>query len=72
VITSQTAAYQSEQTLANISGQRMVSAVGLIKSLGGGWDVGQMNTDPAAPAAASANTPAAAPAAPTANAASSS
>ncbi|HTJ95243.1 MAG TPA: efflux transporter outer membrane subunit [Pararobbsia sp.] len=58
VITSQTAAYQAEQTLANISGQRMVSAVGLIKSLGGGWDVAQMNADPAAPAAASASVPA--------------
>lgn len=55
VIISQTAAYNAEQTLANISGQRMVSAVGLIKSLGGGWNVAQMNVDPAAsvPAAAS-------------------
>ena len=48
VITSQTAAYQAEQTLANIAGERMVSAVGLIKALGGGWDVQQMNQDPAA------------------------
>ena len=52
VITSQTAAYQTEQTLANISGQRMVSSVGLIKALGGGWDVAQMNADPATHAAA--------------------
>lgn len=59
VIISQTAAYNAEQTLANIAGQRMVSAVGLIKALGGGWDVAQMNQDPTAastPAPASAPT----------------
>ncbi|RKG86914.1 efflux transporter outer membrane subunit [Corallococcus terminator] len=39
VITAQATLYSSEQKLAAIAGQRMVSAVGLIKALGGGWDV---------------------------------
>jgi NodT family efflux transporter outer membrane factor (OMF) lipoprotein len=72
VITSQATAYNAEQTLANISGQRMVSAVGLIKSLGGGWDVAQMNQDPAAASAAPASAPAAAPATPAVSGASAS
>ncbi|CAB3778871.1 efflux transporter outer membrane subunit [Pararobbsia alpina] len=54
VITSQTAAYTAEQTLTNIAGQRMVSAVGLVKALGGGWDVQEMNGEPPAAGAAKA------------------
>jgi NodT family efflux transporter outer membrane factor (OMF) lipoprotein len=64
VITSQTAAYTAQQTLANISGQRMVSAVGLVKALGGGWDVKEMDGEPpAAGNAVPASVPASAPAA---------
>ncbi|HEX7935664.1 MAG TPA: efflux transporter outer membrane subunit [Paraburkholderia sp.] len=53
VLTAQTTAFTAEQKLQNIAGQRMVSSVGLVKALGGGWDVGQMNRetgDVAAPA----------------------
>jgi NodT family efflux transporter outer membrane factor (OMF) lipoprotein len=42
VLTAQTTAFTAEQKLATIAGQRMVSAVGLIKALGGGWDTSQM------------------------------
>jgi NodT family efflux transporter outer membrane factor (OMF) lipoprotein len=38
VVTAQATLYSAEQKLAGIAGQRMVSAVGLIKALGGGWD----------------------------------
>ncbi|NPC71866.1 efflux transporter outer membrane subunit [Corallococcus exiguus] len=38
VVTAQATLYSAEQKLASIAGQRMVSAVGLIKALGGGWD----------------------------------
>ncbi len=48
VITAQTAAYQAEQALVNIAGQRMVSSAGLVMALGGGWDVKQMDADPTA------------------------
>jgi NodT family efflux transporter outer membrane factor (OMF) lipoprotein len=57
VLTAQTTAFTAEQKLASIAGQRMVSSVGLVKALGGGWDASQMNRetgDVAAPAAASA------------------
>ena len=57
VLTAQTTAFTAEQKLANIAGQRMVSSVGLVKALGGGWDVSQMDRetgDVAAPAPASA------------------
>lgn len=38
VITAQNTAYSAEKTAADLNGQRMVAAVGLIKALGGGWD----------------------------------
>jgi NodT family efflux transporter outer membrane factor (OMF) lipoprotein len=53
VLTAQTTAFTAEQKLESIAGQRMVSSVGLVKALGGGWDVSQMNRetgDVAAPA----------------------
>jgi len=53
VLTAQTTAFTAEQKLTNIAGQRMVSSVGLVKALGGGWDASQMNRetgDVAAPA----------------------
>ncbi|WP_168795644.1 efflux transporter outer membrane subunit [Paraburkholderia aromaticivorans] len=53
VLTAQTTAFTAEQKLENIAGQRMVSSVGLVKALGGGWDASQMNRetgDVAAPA----------------------
>ncbi|MFP3563757.1 efflux transporter outer membrane subunit [Paraburkholderia sp. SIMBA_030] len=53
VLTAQTIAFTAEQKLESIAGQRMVSSVGLVKALGGGWDVSQMNRetgDVAAPA----------------------
>lgn len=63
VLTAQTTAFTAEQKLASLAGQRMVSSVGLVKALGGGWDVAQMDRetgDVMAPAAAPASTPAAA------------
>ncbi|ASL44024.1 Outer membrane protein OprM [Burkholderia sp. AD24] len=53
VLTAQTTAFTAEQKLETIAGQRMVSSVGLVKALGGGWDIAQMNRetgDVAAPA----------------------
>lgn len=53
VLTAQTTAFTAQQKLATIAGQRMVSSVGLVKALGGGWDVSEMareNGDMAAPA----------------------
>jgi NodT family efflux transporter outer membrane factor (OMF) lipoprotein len=53
VLTAQTTAFIAEQKLETIAGQRMVSSVGLVKALGGGWDASQMNRetgDVAAPA----------------------
>ncbi|MFL9989350.1 efflux transporter outer membrane subunit [Paraburkholderia sediminicola] len=53
VLTAQTTAFLAEQKLESIAGQRMVSSVGLVKALGGGWDTSQMNRetgDMAAPA----------------------
>ncbi|WP_114813976.1 efflux transporter outer membrane subunit [Paraburkholderia kururiensis] len=63
VLTAQTTAFTAEQKLASLAGQRMVSSVGLVKALGGGWDVAQMDRetgDVMAPAATPASTPAAA------------
>ncbi|OAJ64154.1 efflux transporter outer membrane subunit [Paraburkholderia ginsengiterrae] len=60
VLTAQTTAFTAEQKLENIAGQRMVSSVGLVKALGGGWDVSQMNRetgDVAAPAPVPASSP---------------
>jgi NodT family efflux transporter outer membrane factor (OMF) lipoprotein len=54
VLTAQTTAFIAEQKLAVIAGSRMLSSVGLVKALGGGWDAGQMDRETggvAAPAA---------------------
>ena len=66
VLTAQTTAFTAEQKLASLAGERMVSSVGLVKALGGGWDVSQMNRETGtiaapAPASASASTSPAAP-----------
>ncbi|WP_175704551.1 efflux transporter outer membrane subunit [Burkholderia ambifaria] len=56
VLSAQTTAFTAQQKLATISGQRMVSSVGLVKALGGGWDVSDMareTGDVAAPVPAS-------------------
>ncbi|KVX12298.1 RND transporter [Burkholderia ubonensis] len=56
VLTAQTTAFSAHQKLATIGGQRMVSSVGLVKALGGGWDVSQIARETggvAAPAPAS-------------------
>jgi NodT family efflux transporter outer membrane factor (OMF) lipoprotein len=45
VLIAQTTAFTAEQKLASIGGQRMVSSVGLVKALGGGWDVAQMDRE---------------------------
>jgi NodT family efflux transporter outer membrane factor (OMF) lipoprotein len=45
VLTAQTTAFTAEQKLQSIAGQRMVSSVGLVKALGGSWDVSQMNRE---------------------------
>jgi NodT family efflux transporter outer membrane factor (OMF) lipoprotein len=60
VLTAQTTAFTAEQKLESLAGQRMVSSVGLVKALGGGWDVSQMNRetgDVAAPLPASSGAP---------------
>jgi NodT family efflux transporter outer membrane factor (OMF) lipoprotein len=57
VLSAQATAFTAEQKLVSLGGQRMVSSVGLVKALGGGWDVSQMNRETgsvAAPAPASA------------------
>jgi NodT family efflux transporter outer membrane factor (OMF) lipoprotein len=57
VLTAQTTAFTAQQKLASIAGQRMVSSVGLVKALGGGWDTAQMDQETGAveaPKAASA------------------
>ncbi|AFQ46507.1 efflux transporter outer membrane subunit [Burkholderia cepacia] len=67
VLTAQTTAFTAQQKLATIAGQRMVSSVGLVKALGGGWDASDMTRetgDMAAPApvpASGAAAPAAVP-----------
>lgn len=72
VLTAQATAFAAEQKLASLAGQRMVSSVGLVKALGGGWNVAQMDrengsiTAPGAPgASAAARTAPVASAAPT-------
>ena len=68
VLTAQTTAFTAEQKLANIGGQRMVSSVGLVKALGGGWDAAQMDRETGGvEAPAPASSPAAASAAQTAS-----
>jgi NodT family efflux transporter outer membrane factor (OMF) lipoprotein len=54
VLTAQTTAFTVQQKLASIAGQRMVSSVGLIKALGGGWETTQMNEETGTAAAPSA------------------
>lgn len=57
VLSAQTTAFTAQQKLASIAGERMVSSVGLVKALGGGWDAAQMDRESggvAAPAPASA------------------
>ncbi|CAN0617512.1 outer membrane protein, multidrug efflux system [Burkholderia multivorans] len=59
VLTAQTTAFSAQQKLATIAGQRMVSSVGLVKALGGGWDVSQMAKETgsvAAPASGASDT----------------
>ncbi|MBR8144098.1 efflux transporter outer membrane subunit [Burkholderia sp. AU19243] len=58
VLTAQTTAFTAQQKLATIAGQRMVSSVGLVKALGGGWnvtDIARETGDVAAPAPAPAS-----------------
>ncbi|WP_322010796.1 efflux transporter outer membrane subunit [Paraburkholderia sp. J12] len=45
VLSAQTTAFQAQQKLANLAGERMVSSVGLVKALGGGWNVAQMDRE---------------------------
>ncbi|MBN3728241.1 efflux transporter outer membrane subunit [Burkholderia sp. Ac-20379] len=57
VLTAQTTAFTAEQKLVALAGNRMVSSVNLVKSLGGGWNVSQMDRETggvAAPQPASA------------------
>jgi NodT family efflux transporter outer membrane factor (OMF) lipoprotein len=42
VLSAQTTAFSAEQKLVTLAGQRMVSSVGLVKALGGGWDTAQI------------------------------
>jgi len=42
VITAQTTAFTAEKSAADLVGLRMTAAVGLIKALGGGWDVAEL------------------------------
>lgn len=61
VLSAQTTAFLAQQKLANIAGERMVSSVGLVKALGGGWSVAQMDRetgDMAAPAPVPSTLPA--------------
>ena len=62
VLTAQTTAFTAQQKLATIAGQRMVSSVGLVKALGGGWDASDMaretgDTAAPVPASSAATTP---------------
>ncbi|KVQ68581.1 efflux transporter outer membrane subunit [Burkholderia territorii] len=66
VLTAQTTAFTARQKLATIAGQRMVSSVGLVKALGGGWDASDMareTGDVAAPVSGAAAPAATAPSA---------
>jgi NodT family efflux transporter outer membrane factor (OMF) lipoprotein len=45
VLTAQTTAFTAEQKLTTLAGQRMVSSVGLVKALGGGWNVAQTDRE---------------------------
>jgi len=50
VLTAQTTAFLAEQKLESLAGQRMVSSVGLVKALGGGWELAQMDRETGAAA----------------------
>ncbi|KWF33883.1 efflux transporter outer membrane subunit [Burkholderia pseudomultivorans] len=65
VLTAQTTAFTAQQKLASIAGQRMVSSVGLVKALGGGWNASDMTRE-TGEMAAPAPLPASAAAAPAA------
>jgi NodT family efflux transporter outer membrane factor (OMF) lipoprotein len=55
VLTAQATAFAAQQKLASLAGARMVSSVGLVQALGGGWDTSQMTRETgsvAAPGAA--------------------
>ncbi|WP_175794673.1 efflux transporter outer membrane subunit [Burkholderia ambifaria] len=67
VLSAQTTAFTAQQKLATIAGQRMVSSVGLVKALGGGWDASDMARE-TGDMAAPAPVPASGAAAPTATA----
>jgi len=57
VLSAQATAFTAQQKLVSIGGQRMVSSVGLVKALGGGWDASQVDRETGsvtAPAVASA------------------
>ncbi|KVC39133.1 efflux transporter outer membrane subunit [Burkholderia pseudomultivorans] len=69
VLTAQATAFTAQQKLASIAGQRMVSSVGLVKALGGGWSASDMARE-TGEMAAPAPSPASAAAAPAAAAAS--
>jgi outer membrane protein, multidrug efflux system len=45
VITAQSALLSNERTAAQILGQQMVTSVYLVKALGGGWDVSQIQNE---------------------------
>jgi outer membrane protein TolC len=45
VLVAQTSAFTAEQRLSALAGQRMVSSVGLVKALGGGWNAMQVNRE---------------------------
>jgi hypothetical protein len=51
VLNAQTTAFTAQQKLASIAGERMVSSVGLIKALGGGWETAQMDQETGSAAA---------------------
>ncbi|WP_338926099.1 efflux transporter outer membrane subunit [Mycetohabitans endofungorum] len=56
VLTAQASLLSARQTLQSLAGQRMTASVGLIKALGGGWDVARLGIETgsvAAPTAAS-------------------
>jgi NodT family efflux transporter outer membrane factor (OMF) lipoprotein len=42
VITAQTTAYNSESAAVNVLGRRLTAAVGLVRSLGGGWSAEEL------------------------------
>jgi len=42
VLNAQATAFAAQQKLASLAGMRMVSSVGLVQALGGGWDVSQI------------------------------